>query len=53
VSDPTEKTACRCPTDWCRLEPDNGAEYCPDLEPGEFCGYRGEDDATEAGELNS
>lgn len=33
-------TACRCPTDWCRLEPDNGAEYCPDLGPDEFCGQR-------------
>lgn len=35
-----EKTACRCPTEWCRLEPDNGAEYCPELGPNEFCGYR-------------
>jgi hypothetical protein len=35
-----EKTACRCPTDWCRLEPDNGAEYCPDLGPNEFCAQR-------------
>lgn len=35
-----EKLPCRCPTDWCRLEPDNGAQYCPDLEPHEFCGMR-------------
>jgi hypothetical protein len=43
MNDPTkddEKVACRCLTDWCRLEPDNGAEYCPDLEPNEFCAYQ-------------
>lgn len=34
---PAEKSACRCPTDWCRLESDNGAEYCPELGPNEFC----------------
>lgn len=36
----SEKVACRCPTNWCRLEPDNGAEQCPDLEPHEVCAYR-------------
>lgn len=40
----SEKTACRCPTDWCRLEPANGAEYCQDLRDDEFCGYRIEDE---------
>lgn len=34
-----EKKTCSCPSDWCRLEPDNGAEHCPDLRPDEACGY--------------
>ena len=31
---------CACPSEFCKLEPDNGAELCPELEPNEVCAYR-------------
>jgi hypothetical protein len=34
------KKTCRCPSEFCRLEPENGAEMCPDLGEDEICGYR-------------
>jgi hypothetical protein len=34
------KKACRCPSDFCRLEADNFADMCPDLGEEEICGYK-------------